>query len=399
MRTTLTSNTFASPVPEAKRWIEGLTFSDDLPLINVSQAAPVAPPEPALIEAMAQALQEPTTHIYSPDLGLPDLRAEMARKWSALYGGQVAPHQVAITSGCNQAFAAAIAATCAQGDNVIVPTPWYFNHKMWLDMAGVETVPLPTDADGLPDPGKVTDRISARTRAIVLVTPNNPTGVTCPPELIERLFELSRDHRLKLIIDETYRDFLDGSEAPHDLLLQPDWDETVIQLYSFSKAYRMTGHRVGALIGAASLMPEVEKFIDTVTICPSVLGQRGALFALQHLDASVAAERALIARRRKALAKGFKALKSQGWVLKGLGAYFAYVEHPFSGRADQVARALVKHAAILALPGTMFVPYDDPSGARHLRLACANIDEAQIAQMFERLAAFRWPLAPGGGPA
>ncbi|MGB1209407.1 MAG: aminotransferase class I/II-fold pyridoxal phosphate-dependent enzyme, partial [Paracoccaceae bacterium] len=169
-------------------------------------------------------------------------------------------------------------------------------------------------------------------------------------------------------------------------------ENTLVQLYSFSKAYRLTGHRVGALIGAPDLMPEVEKFIDTVTICPSGIGQRAALWGLDNLDDWVAKERAEILDRRAAIAQGMPILAAQGWQLRGLGAYFAYLAHPFDMASDVLARHLVDAAHVLALPGTMFMPQGHPDGARHLRIAFANIDRAGIAQLFDRLAAL--PLAP-----
>ena len=136
--------TFAPPVMEARRWIAGVTFPADRPLINVSQAAPVEVPPEGLRRAIAEAsLNMPEAHLYGPVLGLPALRAEIAAQWSAGYGGEIAAGQVAITQGCNQAFCAVLATLAGAGDEVILPTPWYFNHKMWCDMAGVKAVPLP----------------------------------------------------------------------------------------------------------------------------------------------------------------------------------------------------------------------------------------------------------------
>jgi len=130
-----TATTFPPPVQEARRWLDGVVFPPERLLINVSQAAPTAPPPAPMREAMAEAiLTEPEAHLYGPTLGLPALRAEVAEQWRAAYHGEIAEAEVAITSGCNQAFAAAIATLCAEGDEVILPTPWYFNHKMWLDM-------------------------------------------------------------------------------------------------------------------------------------------------------------------------------------------------------------------------------------------------------------------------
>ena len=124
----------------------------------------------ALRQAIAEAaLNDPDAHLYGPVLGLPALRAEIAAQWSASYGGQISPDQVAITQGCNQAFTAVMATLAGPGDEVILPTPWYFNHKMWLDMASVTTVPLDTGASLIPDAAACAALITSRTRAIVLV--------------------------------------------------------------------------------------------------------------------------------------------------------------------------------------------------------------------------------------
>ncbi|MDG1170667.1 MAG: aminotransferase class I/II-fold pyridoxal phosphate-dependent enzyme, partial [Sulfitobacter sp.] len=129
-----TAATFPPPVMEARRWLDGVTQPADRPLINVSQAAPVDPPPQGLRQAIADAaLTRDEAHLYGPVLGMPDLRRELASQTSAHYNAQVSADQVCITSGCNQAFAAAIATLCGEGDEVILPTPWYFNHKMWLD--------------------------------------------------------------------------------------------------------------------------------------------------------------------------------------------------------------------------------------------------------------------------
>ncbi|SMH29942.1 aminotransferase [Maritimibacter sp. HL-12] len=384
------ARTSPPPVMEARRWIEGVSFPPERPLINVSQAAPVAPPPKGLRQAIAEAaLTDDTAHLYGPVLGLPALREEVARQVSTLYRGAVAPDQVAITAGCNQAFAAAIATLAGPGDEVILPVPWYFNHKMWLDMSGVTAVPLATGAELLPTIAAAEDLITPRTRAIVLVTPNNPGGVEYPADLVAAFHDLARTRGLALILDETYRDF-DSRPAPaHSLFTAPDWDETLIHLYSFSKAYRLTGHRVGALIAAPGHLAQVEKFLDTVTICPNQLGQRAALWGMRNLAQWLAGERAEILARRAAIETGFATLP--GWHLLGVGAYFAYLRHPFDEPAEALCQRMVREIGLLALPGTMFRPEDDPSGPRELRIAFANIDANGIAEMFRRLAA----LAPG----
>ncbi|MEH6836944.1 MULTISPECIES: aminotransferase [Falsihalocynthiibacter] len=384
----LMESTAVPPVMEARRWLDGVSFPADQPLINVSQAAPVDTPPAEMRAAMSEAiLTQADSHLYGAVLGRQDLRAALAARWAKAYGCEVAAENVAITSGCNQAFAAVIACLAGKGDEVVIPTPWYFNHQMWCDMQGVRAVPLPAQSDLLPDPDEARALLTPRTKAIVLVSPNNPGGVEYPAELIASFRDLARENGIALIIDETYRDFHSKTGAPHTLLNDPDWDDTVISLYSFSKSYRLTGHRVGAIIAAPRFLVEVEKFLDTVAICPNQLGQIGALWGIENLDDWLAGERLEILDRRAAIIEGFPALKAQGWELMGAGAYFAYLRHPFQIPSNELAKNLVSTAGVLLLPGTMFRPANDPNGAREVRVAFANVDRAGITSLFERLTA------------
>ena len=380
--------TEAPPVMEARRWLEGVSFPPERPLINVSQAAPMEAPPEGLRRALAEAaLNDPAAHLYGPVLGLPALRAEIAAQWSGLYGGRIAAAEVAITQGCNQAFCAILSTIAAAGDEVILPTPWYFNHKMWLDMQGIATLPLPAGPGLLPDAELAEALVTARTKAIVLVTPNNPGGVEYPAETVRAFYDLAQRKGIALILDETYRDFDSRTGAPHALFADPDWRGTLVHLYSFSKAFRLTGHRVGALVADAGRLAEVEKFLDTVAICPNQLGQIGALWGLRNLSQWVAGERAEILARRAALEQGFTRLP--GWTLRGCGAFFAYAKHPFALPSPDLAKRLVAEAGILLLPGTMFRPHADKAGQRELRIAFANIGVPGIGELIGRLAAFR----------
>ncbi len=382
------SATEPPPVMEARRWTLGVNFPADRPLINISQAAPVDSPPLGLRQALADAaLNDPQAHLYGPVLGLPALREEIATQWSATYGGRVFPSQVAITQGCNQAFCTVMATLAGPGDEVILPTPWYFNHKMWLDMSSVKTVALDAGPTLIPSADAAAALITDRTRAIVLVSPNNPGGVEYPAETLAAFRDLARAKGLALIVDETYRDFDSRTGAPHDLFADPDWADTLIQLYSFSKAYRLTGHRVGAVVASPQRLAEVEKFLDTVAICPSQLGQIGALWGMRNLGQWLAGERDEILNRRAAMVDGFKQLPD--WTLLGCGAYFAYVEHPFDIASDALCKRLVTEASLLMLPGTMFQPEGSAAGKRQIRIAFANVDAMGIAEVIRRLQAFR----------
>lgn len=378
------------PVMEARRWIAGARFPPERPLINLSQAAPVEPPPEALRAAMGGMLADPACHLYGPTLGLPELRDEIAARWSAAYGGEIAAADVAVTAGCNMAFCAAMATIAGPGDAVMLPAPWYFNHRMWLDLMGIETIPLPCDGDMSPDPDAARAGMSERVKGIVLVTPNNPTGAEYGGDLVAEFAGIAREGRAVLVVDETYRDFDGRTGPPHGLFADPDWREALVHLYSFSKAFRLTGHRVGAMVADPARLAEAEKFLDTVAICAPQLGQRAALWGLRNLRDWLAGEREEILRRRAAIRAEFARLP--GWELRGCGAYFAYARHPFGMASDALAQALVAEASLLMLPGTMFGPKladgGDGSAEREMRIAFANAGAEGIAELGRRLRAF-----------
>ncbi len=384
--------TFAPPVMEARRWLNAATFPPERPLLNLSQAAPIDPPPLELRQEMARAvLDEADSHLYGPVLGLPALRAEIAAQWSNAYKGEIHPADVAITAGCNQAFCAALATAVAPGDAVILPVPWYFNHKMWLDTQGIETRALHCGPGMLPDLAMAEALIDGKTKAIILVSPNNPTGAEYPPALIRDFATLARRHGLLLILDETYRDFHSSPDAPHRLFADPMWRDTLVHLYSFSKVFRLTGHRTGAMIAAPERLAQAEKFLDSIAICAPQIGQKAALYGLKHLKDWVAGERSEILHRRALVESGFNGMND--WQLLGCGAYFAYVRHPFGIGSDELAQRLVSEQSLLTLPGTMFGVFranrGDGSAEQQLRIAFANADASGLSTLFERLRAFR----------
>ncbi len=382
---------FPPPVMEARRWIAGREFPADRPLINLSQAAPVDAPPPSLREVMADAVRgEGTVHLYGPVLGDPELRAEIAARWSSDYGADIAPEEVAVTAGCNQAFCAVVSTLAGAGDAVLLPVPYYFNHAMWLGMSGIDCAPLPCDDAMLPilaGARAALEEAEGRIKAITLVTPNNPTGAEYPAGLMEEFYDLAAEFDCALIVDETYRDFDSRDAAPHALFSDPEWRETLVHLYSFSKAYRLTGHRVGLAIAHPARLAQAEKFLDSVQICAGQLGQIAALHGLRHLDGFVTGQRDEILARRALVCDSFRQALPD-WELMGCGAYFAYIRHPFAEDAETLCKALVDEQSLLILPGTMFCPQGDPLGPQSFRVAFANADADGLRDALARLAAF-----------
>ena len=369
-----------SPIGETKRWLAGRSFPQDRPLLNVSQAVPGYPPPDALIEHIRDSAGQFAAAQYTPILGIPALRSALAADVSARYDARIDEGQVGITSGCNEAFCVATMAVAQAGTEIILPVPYYFNHDMWLRSAGIAPVYLETGKGMLPDPVVAASLVSDRTRAIVLVTPNNPTGAIYPPDLIAEFRELAARHGIALIVDETYRDFLpDG--APHHLFSSSTWTETVIHLYSFSKVFSLTGYRVGAIVAGEPVLDQVAKLLDSLTICPPAIGQMAALYGLGHLEQWRADKRDEMQRK---IERFTAAMAETPWHVESAGAFFAYVRHPFGGTAARVvARRLLEEQSVLSLSGDMFGPEQE----RFLRIAFGNLDERSVDVLVDRLVA------------
>jgi aspartate/methionine/tyrosine aminotransferase len=271
------------------------------------------------------------------------------------------------------------------GDQVILPRPHYFNHDMWLRMQGVEPVSLDfrPGSGAVPAAEDAAKLIGPKTRAIVLISPNNPTGAVYPRETIHAFYELAQRSGIALLLDETYKDFLPEGARPHELFSDPGWRKTLVHLYSFSKVFALTGYRVGGITAGAALIAEIEKAMDCVSICPPRLGQEAALYGLKNLLPWARGNTEGLKARADLLGDGLQ--RSNRWRLVSIGAYFAYVEHPFTGqRSTAVSKRLADEENLLTIPGDMFGAGQE----RFVRLAFANVADDKIPTVLERLERF-----------
>ena len=368
----LVQDTSAPPIPEVQAW--GRAYGGGRgPLIDLCQAVPGYAPHPELLERLGAAAADPACAKYGFIPGDAALREAYAAESGAAAG------RVLITAGCNQAFFTALLTLVPRGAAVLLPTPWYYNHKMTCDMLGLEARALPTTAaDGfIPDPARAAAMMED-VAAVVLITPNNPTGAIYPQEVIERFAALCREKGAALLIDETYRDFL----PPGTVFTAPD---DVVRLYSFSKAYAVPGHRIGALTLPEAAVAQAVKVLDCMTICPQRPAQHALAWAVDGLRHWREGKRADMAERAATVRQAFAAIPA--WQIDSLGAYFAYVRHPFpSASAWHVAETLACEHGVLLLPAPAFAGSPD-----HLRISFANVDAAGIGRLAERLAGI--PLA------
>ena len=353
-------------------------------LIDMSQAVPGYAAHPEMTAALEKAAANPDSARYGRVEGDLELRDAYAAHLGAIYNASPVAEEIHITSGCNQAFVAAVLAVAGHGDEILMTRPCYFNHESALGMLGVGIGYVDCHAANgmLPEIADIEAAIGANTRAVAIVSPNNPCGSIYPPELLDEIFSLCKARGIWLILDETYRDFLPEADArPHGLLARDGWQDTLVQLYSFSKSYCMPGHRLGAVTAGSAFVDELAKIIDNIQIC----APRTPQIAVTPMLASLAGWREENRQRIAARSTLFSDVMAglNGWELLSTGAYFGYVRHPFGGTASiEVAKRMAREAGVLTIPGTFFGDGQED----FLRFAFANAGRDVIAGLPERLA-------------
>jgi aspartate/methionine/tyrosine aminotransferase len=263
----------------------------------------------------------------------------------------------------------------------VLAVPYYFNHDMWLRMNGVTPVYLEAGPGPVPTAAQAERVITRRTRAIVLVSPGNPSGVTADPAQIVELARVARRHDVALILDETYRAFRDTDEPAHPLFAEEDWPQTLVSLHSFSKDLAIPGYRVGAVVGSVELNREVTKLLDCVAICAPRIGQEATWAGLTMATAWRRARADDIAGKRRRFVEAMSG-RPGGFELVSAGGFFGWIRHPFPGRpTEDVARDLVERCATLVIPGTAFLPDD----RRMFRVSLSNAEPDALADFADRL--------------
>ncbi|TPW29098.1 aminotransferase [Martelella alba] len=372
----------APPIPAVRQALAAYDGRHG-PVLDLCQAVPGYAPHADLLTALSETAGDAALAGYGDIQGEGVLRNALAADINALYGGNLAASELQITAGGNQAFFVMALSLARPGDEVILIGPHYFNHDMTLRMLGITVRVVDGDpaAGFLPDMAAIKAATNAKTRAIFIVTPNNPTGGIYPPALVDALLDHCIKAGIMLVVDETYRDFLPaGSNAPHDLFTRQEWRDHFVHIYSFSKAYCIPGHRVGAIAAGGRIMTEIAKVMDNLQICAPRPAQHALVGAMTRLKTWRDENRDEIDRRRLAFEQ---AIATAGhWQIISIGAYFAYLRHPFDRKhAMEVARDLASEHGILVLPGSCF-------GARqegYIRAAFANADVEVIKTLTTRL--------------
>ena len=239
--------------------------------LNIGQPDIATPPE--ILRRLAT--YSPSNIAYGPSEGLPEF-IETLRRYHARWGIELEPHEIFVTTGGSEALLFVLAAIADHGDEVLVFEPFYANYSGFARLIGVDTVPVTTRADDgyhLPDAREIESKITRRTRAILLCSPNNPTGTVYDAAELERVAQICRTHGLYLVADEVYREFTYDGRTHRSAMTLKGMEQQVILTDSLSKRVSMCGARVGWIVSRnRALMEAVLKF-GQARLCPPTLGQ------------------------------------------------------------------------------------------------------------------------------
>jgi aminotransferase len=352
-------------------------------IVNLGQAVPGFPPPQAAIQAAQRALEEPDTHSYSADAGILPLRKALADGLAKHCRALIDPKsEIIITAGANQAFVLALITILEPGDEVILPSPFFMNHEMAVRAVGAIPVEAPlSEHDGfdLRLEG-ILPFVTPKTRAVVIVSPSNPTGAVCEPGELERITLEMLARGVYVISDETYIHFV-YDEAKHlRLNAIPEWREGVITVGSFSKSFAMPGWRVGYLIAPSEIIWEAMKLQDTMIICAPVIAQKAVLAALNECWDYPAPYLPELDRRRKYVHERIAAMPGMSWY-PTKGGFFALVRVEGCTDSERLCMELLDKVQVVTIPGSAF----GKAGEGFLRFSYGAADIHALAKAFDRL--------------
>lgn len=364
-------------IPIVARWI-----AETPGTLSLGQGIVSYDPPREAVDAVRRFGTSSDEHRYGPVEGLPELVAAIEAKLATENAIAVRPDsRLLVTAGGNQAFMNALLAIVDTDDELVLPAPYYFNHEMAIVMAGARPIAVPTGPGFQLDLHEIEDAITPRTRAVVTVSPNNPTGAVYPEAALRAVNALCRSRGLFHIHDEAY-EYFTYDDVTH---FSPGAIEGAaghtISLFSMSKAYAMASWRVGYMVVPEALADAVHKIQDTILICPPAPSQSAALAALGVGRPHAARHLARLDAMRRTIYDALHRDDLPCAVSPVAGAFYYLVR--VSSRLDSMTftERLIREHQVAAIPGSAFA---DQAGCS-IRISYGALDQATVVEGLSRL--------------
>jgi len=323
--------------------------------ISLGQGVVSYPPPTEAVAEVGRFLLDPENHKYKPVHGLPALLEGLERKLAAENRIYSSPHnRLLVSAGGNMAFMNAVLAITDPGDEIIFQTPYYFNHEMAVTMASCQPVLVATDDDYQLRPAAIRAAITPRTRAVVTVSPNNPTGAVYSEAALREVNQICRAAGIYHISDEAYENFTYDGAAHFSPGSIPGSEAHTISLFSFSKAYGFASWRVGYMVMPQELFVSVNKIQDTILICAPVISQYAATGALKAGPAFCRAKLTAIAEVRSLVLGELERIKGLCAVPPARGAFYFLIRVHAQRNPMEVTERLIREHGVAVIPGTAF---------------------------------------------
>ncbi|MEA5617586.1 pyridoxal phosphate-dependent aminotransferase [Cronbergia sp. UHCC 0137] len=350
--------------------------------ISLGQGVVSYNPPSSAIEMLSKFLAEPSNNLYKAVEGIPQLLAVIATKLSTFNGIEINQENcIIVTAGSNMGFMNAVLAITNPGDEIILNTPYYFNHEMAIRMAGCLPVLVETDANYQLQPGAIALAITLKTRAIVTISPNNPTGVVYSEQILREVNDLCREQGIYHISDEAYEYFTyDGVKH-----ISPGGfsgsSEYTISLYSLSKTYGFASWRIGYMVIPQHLLSAVKKIQDTMLICPPVISQYAALGALQTKQDYLQDNISAIAQVRQIVINALNQIPDLCTIIPTNGAFYFFLKVHTQINSFELVKKLIQEYQVAVIPGTTF----GMENGCYLRVAYAALPKETATAGIDRL--------------
>ena len=353
-------------------------------VISLAQGTPTfLTPHSVRFELGQELMNNPQIGKYAPFAGLPVLKSAIASKLKRQHGIKVnSDTEILVTVGAMEAVAAAILTVVDPKDEVLIFSPGFPSHIMQIELAEGRPIfiPLNEAAGWTLDLAAFKNKISARTKAVVICNPNNPTGSLLTEQDLRSIAVLAKKNGFWIITDEPY-DFLVYDRKAHFSILQiSEIRNQLIACYSFSKEYAMSGFRVGYIYAAADVVNQMLKVHDALALAAATPSQYAATLALTHGTREVSYFVKEFAKRRALICRRLDQLPDLFSYQTPAGTYYIFVKiHP-PFEDYQFALDMLKEAKVAAVPGSAF----GPTGKRHLRFCFAQTEDV-INEAFNRI--------------
>jgi len=345
--------------------------------ISLGQGVVSYPPPRQAFERIADFLGNPELHKYQAVYGIPALLELIEAKLLAENGINVRQSsRIVVTAGGNMAFVNALLAIADAGDEIILQTPYYFNHEMAITMANCRAVLAPTDENYQLQPRLIAEAITGRTKAVVTISPNNPTGAVYSEAALREVNKLCRARGVYHISDEAYEYFTYGDAKHFSPASIAGSNEHTISLFSLSKAYGFASWRVGWMVIPEHLFEAVNKIQDTVLICPPVVSQFAAAGAMQAGAGYCREKLKQLSEVREFVLNELERIRDCCALPPAGGAFYFFLRLDTRIEPLAMVERLIKEHGVAAIPGNAF----GMETGCYLRLAYGALQKETVAE-------------------